>query len=64
MASPSELRQFALECAKRAAATKDERLRKILLDIARSWSQAALEIERSIALEDDKPPPVPKQPKP
>ena len=63
MTSPKELRQFALECAKRAANTKDERLRKILLDISRTWSQAAMEIERSIALEDD-PTPVPKEPKP
>jgi len=53
MTSPKEYREFALECGKQAAATKDERLRKVLLGAARLWMETALEAERSWALMDD-----------
>jgi hypothetical protein len=53
MTSPKEYRQFAIECGKQASATKDEKLRAILLETARVWMQAALRAERSYALTDD-----------
>src|SRR5262245_9251333 len=53
MTSPKEYRRFALECGKRAAQTKDERLRKLLKDESRLWMEVALEVERSWALMDD-----------
>ena len=56
MNSAKEFREFALECARHAAATNDERLRKSLLEMSKLWMQAALETERSIALVQDEPP--------
>jgi hypothetical protein len=53
MTSPKEYRQFAIECGKQAAATKDEKLRAILLETARVWMQAAFRAERSYVLTDD-----------
>jgi hypothetical protein len=53
MTSPKEYRDFALECAKQATETKDEKLRAILLGTARLWMEAAMQVERSLALQDD-----------
>ena len=53
--SPKEYRAFALECARQAAATRDDRLRLILLETARLWIQTALHAERSFALSDEGP---------
>jgi len=47
MIAPMEYRQFALECRKQAAETKDERLRQIWLETARLWMQTAVYAERS-----------------
>ena len=52
-ASPNEFRDFAQECLRWADETKSERHRQILLDMAATWMQAALQLERSLALIDD-----------
>jgi hypothetical protein len=53
MTSPKEYRQFAIECGKQAAETKDERLRAVLMETARLWMKTALKVERSWGLIDD-----------
>jgi hypothetical protein len=53
--SPKEYREFAQECLRWAAETKSERHRQVLLEMAKTWTQAALEIERSWGLIDDVP---------
>ena len=45
--SPEEFREFAQECLRWAGETKSERHRQALLEMARTWIQAALEVERS-----------------
>ena len=52
-ASPKEYREFAQDCLRGAAETKSERHRQILLEMAKTWMQAALQLERSLALIDD-----------
>jgi len=47
-ASPKEYREFAQDCLRGAAETKSERHRQILLETAKTWMQAALEVERSV----------------
>ena len=51
--SPKEFREFAQECLRSADETKSERHREVLLDMAKTWMQAALQLERSLALIDD-----------
>jgi hypothetical protein len=51
--SPKESREFAQECLRWADETKSERHRQVLLDMAKTWMQAALQLERSLALIDD-----------
>jgi hypothetical protein len=51
--SPKEFREFAQECLRWAAETKSERHRQVLRDMAKTWMQAALQLERSLALTDD-----------
>jgi hypothetical protein len=46
-ASPKEFREFAQECLRWAGDTKSERHRQVLLEMARTWIQAALELEAS-----------------
>jgi hypothetical protein len=43
--SPEEFREFAQECLRWAGETKSERHRQDLLEMARTWIQAALEVE-------------------
>jgi hypothetical protein len=43
--SPEEFREFAQECLRWAGETKSERHRQVLLEMARTWIQAALEVE-------------------
>jgi hypothetical protein len=52
-ASPKEFREFAQECLCWADETKSERHRQVLRDMAKTWMQAALQLERSLALIDD-----------
>jgi hypothetical protein len=52
-ASPKEFREFAQECARWADETRSERHRQVLLDMAKTWMQAAVQLERSLALIDD-----------
>jgi hypothetical protein len=47
-ASPKEYCEFAQDCLRRAAESKSERHRQILLEMAKTWMQAALEVERSL----------------
>ena len=58
-ASPKEFREFAQECLRWADQTRSEQHREVLLEMAKTWMQAALEVERSWGLMDDKPPPRP-----
>jgi hypothetical protein len=51
--SAEEFREFAQECLRWAGETKSERHRQVLLEMARTWIQAALEVERSLGLIDD-----------
>ncbi len=44
--SPEEFRDFAQECLRWAGETKSERHRQVLLEMARTWIQAAVEVER------------------
>src|SRR5262249_22665471 len=53
MTSAKDYRDFAIEIGKQASATKDERVRKVLMGAARLWMETALEVERSSALIDD-----------
>jgi hypothetical protein len=53
--SPKEYHEFAQECLRWADETKSERHRQVLLDMAKTWMQAALQLERSLALIDDVP---------
>jgi hypothetical protein len=63
-ASPEEFREFAEECLRWADETKSERHRQVLLDMAKAWMQAAVQLERSLALIDDLTPPRRSQPRP
>jgi len=63
-ASPKEFREFAEECSRWADETKSERHRQVLLDMAKTWTQAALQLERSLALIDDSTPPSKLRPRP
>ena len=47
-ASPEEFREFAQECLRWAGETKSERHRQVLREMARTWIEAALELERSV----------------
>ena len=49
-ASPNEFREFAQECLRWAGDTKSQRHRQVLLEMARTWLQAALELESSLGL--------------
>jgi len=51
--SPEEFREFAQECLRWADETKSERHRQVLLEMARTWIEAALELERSLGLIDE-----------
>jgi hypothetical protein len=51
--SPNDFREFAQECLRWADETKSERHRQVLRDMAATWMQAALQLERSLALIDD-----------
>jgi hypothetical protein len=48
--SAKEFREFAQECLRWAGETKSERHRQVLLEMARTWTQAALEAERGLGL--------------
>jgi hypothetical protein len=45
--SAEEFREFAQECLRWAGETRSERHRQVLLEMARTWIQAALEVEGS-----------------
>ena len=63
-ASPKKFREFAQECLRWADETKSDRHRQVLLDMAKMWMQAALQLERSLALIDDPSPPPRPKPRP
>jgi hypothetical protein len=48
-ASPAELREFAQECLRWAGETKSQRHRQVLLEMARTWLQAAVAIEGGLS---------------
>jgi hypothetical protein len=45
-ANPQEFREFARECLRWANETQSERHRQQLLEMSKTWFQAALELER------------------
>jgi hypothetical protein len=47
MSSAEQYREFASECLQWAATAKDEEQRRSLLDLAKTWNQAALVAELS-----------------
>jgi hypothetical protein len=51
--SPKEFREFAQECLRWADETKSEQHRQILLEMAKTWMQATMEVERSWGLIED-----------
>ena len=51
--SPKEFREFAQECLRWADETKSERHREVLLNMAKNLTEAAQQLERSLALIDD-----------
>jgi hypothetical protein len=51
--SAKELREFAQECLRFAGETRSEKHRQVLLEMAESWFQASLEVERNWALRDE-----------
>ena len=51
--SPKEFREFSQECLRWADETRSEQHRHVLLEMAKTWMQAALQLERSFALIDD-----------
>ena len=51
--SPKEFREFAQECLRWGRRDQSERHRQVLRDMAATWMQAALQLERSLALIDD-----------
>jgi hypothetical protein len=44
--TPQEFREFARECLRWANETQSERHRQQLLEMSKTWFQAALELER------------------
>ena len=54
-ASPKEFREFAEECLRWADETNSDRHRQVLQEMAKTWMQAALQLERGLALLDDPP---------
>jgi hypothetical protein len=49
--SPAEFREFAQECLRWAGESKSERHRQVLLEMARTWLQAAVEVEGGLTPE-------------
>jgi hypothetical protein len=46
MRTPDQFREFAAECYRLAAEIKNEAREKMLLEMARAWSELAQEVER------------------
>ena len=63
LASPKDFREFALQCLRWAEEARDERHRQVLLDLAKQWMRAALQLEKTIALMDESPPLAPEDKK-
>ncbi len=55
MSKADEFRQYAEEALRWAAQAKDEKQKQALLDLARTWTQAAVQMETPM-VPDDKPP--------
>jgi hypothetical protein len=51
--SPEEFRELVQECLRWAGETKSERHHQALLEMSRTWIQAALEVERGLGLIDE-----------
>jgi hypothetical protein len=54
LAAADEFRQYAEEALRWAAQSKDEKEKQALIDLARTWMQAAVKVEIPI-VSDDKP---------
>ena len=52
-ASPKEFREYADKCIRWAGTAKSEHERDFFLKIARTWLDAALRLERTLAIIDE-----------
>ena len=53
MTSPTDYREFALDCVRWAENASDSSQRQILHDMARHWLKIAIEVERAAPFVDD-----------
>jgi hypothetical protein len=56
-ADPKQCRMYALECAELARTAKLPQAKELFLNLAQSWLNLALELERTTALLDEEEPP-------
>jgi hypothetical protein len=56
---PKQCRMYALECAEVARTAKVPHAKELFLNLAQSWLNLAIELERMQALLDDEPEPTP-----
>ena len=49
MVTPQEMREFALECLRWSEETDNASQRDIMIQLAKSWMNAASQIERHVA---------------
>ena len=52
-ASPKEFREYADKCSRWAGTAKSEHERDFFLNIARTWLDAALRVEMTLAIIDE-----------
>ena len=53
MVTPTEMRQFALECLRWSEHAPDASHRDLMLRVAKTWMATASEIERRVAMGDE-----------
>jgi len=53
MVTPQEMREFALECLRWSEETDNASQRDIMVQLAKSWMNAASQIERHVAAGGD-----------
>ena len=55
MSEADQFRQYAQEALLWARQSRTEKEKRLLLELARTWSQAALESERTVVVDNDPP---------
>ena len=61
---PKQCREYALHCAEMAQRARNLEHKRTLTDLAQTWLNLAIELERTHALVDDFPQPIPSRPGP